>query len=88
MQFCQALASPLGSSGLSIAHQCPVSGQNDLASSLFSLGHRADVGCPEEGVALGQAALEAEAHLDLTPCSKSFLEGGHGHISMSTFPPD
>lgn len=43
----------------------------------------ADVGCTGEGVALGQAALEAEAHLPYP-----FLEGGRGHISMSTSPPD
>lgn len=53
----------LGGSGLSIAHQYTVSGQNDWAFSLISLGHRADVGCTGEGVALGQAALEAEAHI-------------------------
>lgn len=27
-------------------------------------------------------------HTSPTPCSKSFLEGGCGHISMSTSPPD
>ena len=48
---------------MNIAHQYPVSGQNDWAFSLVSLGHGADVGCTGEGAALGQAALEAEAYL-------------------------